>query len=444
MTTTKPPGNTGVPPLPGVTSRPAEARRTAEVDGARILDQLRIGHRETVLARVAEVSRQGQAPAELRLDIRGQTLGVQAAVGQTELTPGDWIRVLRSGNELQLLGKLADTAGPTLARALIQRLPWQHNLGEGLALLARSLSQGLKAQAVPGQLPSAQSVQPLPEAARTALAQVLAALPRAGEVHPGAGRNDDVVAQIRQWLQDSGLFAESRLLRSGTPPPTDLKLALAQVATALLAEQGQPPDTFNRLTPMTSPELLQAPLSFPQNAALSSARPDSEPLTVGQALRLLAGMLNRITSNQLHSQVLATRAGAETGGGPALTLLLELPWLNAQQEPRVAQLRLEYEGEQGERRRRQRVSAGEWRVTLAMELDRAGALQFEVALRTGSVSARVWAEKPSTLRQVNRELPLLRRSLADLGLEVAELETRQGRPRHPETRIEHRLVDTRA
>ena len=103
MTTTKPPGNTGVPPLPGVTSRPAEARRTAEVDGARILDQLRIGHRETVLARVAEVSRQGQAPAELRLDIRGQTLGVQAAVGQTELTPGDWIRVLRSGNELQLL-----------------------------------------------------------------------------------------------------------------------------------------------------------------------------------------------------------------------------------------------------------------------------------------------------------------------------------------------------
>ncbi|MFC6684629.1 flagellar hook-length control protein FliK [Marinobacter koreensis] len=155
-------------------------------------------------------------------------------------------------------------------------------------------------------------------------------------------------------------------------------------------------------------------------------------------------MLNRITVNQLHSQVLTTRAGGETGA-PTSTMLLELPWLNAQQEPRVAQLRIEQndrEGSEADSARKRTVS--EWRLNLVIDLDEAGPLHFDVAISQTSVGAKVWAERQSTLRQVNEQLPTLRKSLSDLGLEVTELESRLGKPRQTETRLEHRLVDTRA
>ncbi|KKL85396.1 hypothetical protein LCGC14_1955190, partial [marine sediment metagenome] len=117
-----------------------------------------------------------------------------------------------------------------------------------------------------------------------------------------------------------------------------------------------------------------------------------------------------------------------------------------QNEPRVAQLRIEQRKEEAasERHHSKRVAVSEWRLNLAIDLELAGALNFEIALRQHEVSARVWAEKQSTLKQVNEELPLLRRSLAELGLDVTDLECRRGSPSYPATKLEHRLVDTRA
>ena len=160
-------------------------------------------------------------------------------------------------------------------------------------------------------------------------------------------------------------------------------------------------------------------------------------------LRLLAGMLNRITVNQLHSQVLSTRTTAEAPA-PVATLLLELPWVTPQNEPRLAQLRIEHDGEDGENGGKRAAGATEWRLTLAMDLDDAGPVHFDVALRQQQVSARVWAEKQHTLAQVQQSLPTLRQSLSDLGLEVTDLECRRGNPKGATTRLEHRLVDTRA
>ncbi|MFP3442109.1 hypothetical protein R0K18_30680, partial [Pantoea sp. SIMBA_133] len=86
---------------------------------------------------------------------------------------------------------------------------------------------------------------------------------------------------------------------------------LGRVITALLAQQGSTPDQFNRLTPISTPELMQAPLQFPQPLATPQPSGSGDAPTVGQMLRLLAGMLNRITVNQLHSQVLTARGGGE-------------------------------------------------------------------------------------------------------------------------------------
>lgn len=429
-------------------SRPAGEQVLATPDkaSARVqLEQLKLANREATLARVAEViNRQSSAGAQLLLDIRGQSLTVQAAIGETSLETGDWVKVMRAGNELQLMGKLAQAPEAGIARALAQRLPWQQSIDGGLAKLVATLKQGLRQDPLPGQLPSSRPTQPLPEAARLAIEQVVARLPSGNQLPPGAGSQATTPQQVRQWLSESGLFAESRLAQMPSAQLPDLKLALGRVITALLSHQGSSPEQFNRLTPISTPELMQAPLQFPQPLTTPPARNDGDPPSVGQMLRLLAGMLNRITVNQLHSQVLTARGGGDATA-PASTLLLDLPWLTPQNEPRLAQLRIEQYPEEQESERKARASATpEWRLSLTMDLDEAGPLHFDIALRQQSVSARVWAEKQTTLRKVNQELPALRQSLTDLGLEVTDLECRRGTPPSSVTRLEHRLVDTRA
>ena len=410
------------------------------------LAQLKLGNRESTLAKVAEVLQRKGGGNELILEVKGRSLAVATGDESPDLKAGDLIKVMRVGNELRLIGKLATSQEAGIAQALAQRLPWQQNLQSGLAQLLSSMNSGLKSTLQPGQLPSNSATQPLPAAARQALEGLLASMANANTLQPGAGKAEGGADQVKQWLAESGGFAESRLLQTGSQQtaPTDFKLVLARIITALLAKQGQTPDAFNRLTPLASPDLMHAPLQFPKLATANTSLGNSEPASVAQTLRMLAGMLNRITVNQLHSQTLTARAGAEPGA-PASTLLLEIPWLTPQQEPRTAQLRMEqYKQEKNTKNHPERAAVSEWRLNLAMDLDHAGPLHFEVAYRHPSVSAHIWATKQSTLRQVNEELPLLRQSLADLGLEVADLECRRGSPQHAETRLEHRLVDTKA
>ncbi|NMT64694.1 flagellar hook-length control protein FliK [Marinobacter orientalis] len=441
-----PPPESGTPAQHAGRASAAQPSVTPDVASARVqLDQLKLANREVTLARVAEViNRQSSGGAQLLLEIRGQALTVQAAIGETSLATGDWVKVMRAGNELQLMGKLAQAPEAGIARALAQRLPWQQSIDAGLTKLVAALTQGLKQDPLPGQLPSSRLAQPLPEPARKAIEQIVARLPSGNMLAPGAGTEGTAPQQVRQWLAESGLFAESRLARAPASELPDLKLALGRIITALLAQQGSTPEQFNRLTPTSTPELMQAPLQFPQPLATPQARNDGEPSSVGQMLRLLAGMLNRITVNQLHSQVLTARGGGDATA-PTSTMLLDLPWLTPQNEPRLAQLRmdqyLEDRASEGESPTR---ATTEWRLSLAMDLDEAGPLHFDIALRQQAVSARVWAEKQTTLRRVNQELPVLRQCLADLGLEVTELECRRGTPQSSVTRLEHRLVDTRA
>lgn len=438
------PGFTIQGPRAGTVSAPTEGlRSTGGTEAARSLDRLGLKNGETVVARVAEVLRQNGASTELLLELRSQTLKVQTPVGNVELSPGDWIRLLRNGQELRLEGRLVSNT-EAVAQALVQRLPWQHRLDSGLTRLIQALAQGIRAPAAPGQLPSAQLPQTLPAGARSALQQVLAGLPTPGRLTQGSGATDQGVELIRQWLQNSGLFAESRLARRAEAPAADLKLALARVAAALLTEQGQAPASFRQLIPLASPELLQAPLRFPDTGLRSGLAGSNEPMTVAQTLRLLAGLLNRISSHQLHSQLLSSGGGSETGSTTS-TLLLELPWLNAQQEARVAQLRLEYDREEKETDNSHRASAREWRITLALDLDHAGPIQFDVTLRSHQIDTCIWVENPSTLARIQQELPRLQQSLCNLGLDITGLEARRGLPPGPpQTRIEHRLVDTHA
>lgn len=434
------------------------------------LAELNLANRETVLARVAEITRQPSTGASrLLLDVRGQSIAVNASIGETSLETGDWVKIMRAGNELQLLGKLAPAAESTIARALAQRLPWQQSIDAGLMRTLAALTSGLRADpATSAQNPApplSGATQPLPPGVRQAIEQLAALLPGRqalatlgspeargqpltplGTVAamPATTSESPAANQVRQWITQSGLFAESRTARATDAPPADLKLALGRVIHQLLEHQGQSMNGFNRLTPIPSPDLVQAPLQFP-GAAATSGTPQfaAEPTNVGQMLRLLAGVLNRITVNQLHSQVLSTRTTADAPA-PNNTLLIDLPWLNQNNEPRLMQLRVEEQAGENDSDRKARARKTEWKLSLAMNLDQAGAMHFDVSLGFGRISAQVWAEKQSTLQQARDQLPELRKSLVDIGLEVVDLECRRGIPRGATTHLEHRLVDTRA
>lgn len=436
------------------------------------LAELKLANRETVLARVAEISNQ-QAPgaSRLLLDVRGQSIAVNASIGETALEAGDWVKIMRAGNELQLMGKLAPAAESTIARALAQRLPWQQSVDAGLMRALATLTGGLKADASTsaGSALSG-ATRPLPPGVRQAIEQLVTLLPgrqtlatlassaARGEpltapattpaataaTTPASASGSPAADQVRQWITQSGLFAESRTARATGAPPADLKLALGRVVHQLLEYQGQAPNGFNRLTPIPSPDLVQSPLQFP-GATATGRTPQftAEPTSVGQMLRLLAGVLNRITVNQLHSQVLSGRTTADAPA-PNNTLLIDLPWLNQNGEPRLMQLRVEEKAGQNDAGGSKRSQKTEWKLALAMNLDQAGPMHFDVVLGFGRVSARVWAEKQSTLYQARELLPELRRSLVDIGLEVTDLECRKGIPQGATTQLEHRLVDTRA
>ena len=443
----------------------AEPANTSQVSSVRAqLAQLNLANRETALARVAEIiNQQSSGASRLLLELRGQSLTVNATIGETSLETGDWIKVMRAGNELQLMGKLAPAAESTVARALAQRLPWQQSIDAGLARVLNALTSGVKTDSGanarnPGAALSGAG-QPLPPATRQAIEQLATLLPTRqalttpastapqgpgqSPLSPGGANSTMAATQIKQWIEQSGLFAESRTARTTAAPPADLKLALGRIVQQLLEQQGQTLNGFNRLTPISSPDLVQAPLQFPTAATTQAPQLNAEPVSVGQMLRLLAGVLNRITVNQLHSQILSTRTTADTPA-PNNTLVLDLPWLNQNNEPRVMQLRVEEQAKESGDNQKARPRTTEWKLSLAMNLDEAGAMHFDVSLGFGKVSAQVWAQKQSTLRQARDQLPELRQNLVDLGLEVTDLECRRGIPQSATTHLEHRLVDTKA
>lgn len=461
----------GNPITPQPANRPAPDAGSGRPDPLQQIRSLQLENRQAVVARVAErLSERGVQQAVL--EIRDQRLTVTLPRDAPELKVGDLIRLMREGQSLTLLDKLPVPAETRLGQALIRHLPWQQHLDSGLNQLLNALTSGLRA--APGT-PTPGASEALPAPVREALLTIARLLPQAspetGQLsfrpvstnaasfatgtgiptpltgEAGTGRGTPEAATIRQWLANSGVLAEAGLARgTAEPGPADLKLALGRLALTLLQHQNLTTEHFTRFTPTPSQDLVTAPLQFPAPSTPSVATGEArEPASPGQMLRLLAGMLNRISVNQLHSQLLTTRGGTE-GGAQSNTLITDLPWIAPGGEVKMAQLRVDHEKRerQQEGTENRRSGVAEWRFSLAMDLDHAGKVFFDVALRQKALSARVWAEQQATAREVNQQLGELRSRLTDLGLEVSELECRRGQPPVTPTRLEHRLLDTRA
>ncbi|TVP54688.1 MAG: flagellar hook-length control protein FliK [Halomonadaceae bacterium] len=417
----------------------------AATSPAQLLDQLSLKDGDSRLARLLlQAGGTSQEGGRALLEISGQRLPVQA---DGRIPAGDLIRVLRAGNELRLMALPEPPARSTLSQALAQKLPFQQDLQSGFNRLLDTASQSNQPQM------------------RQALAQLLAMLPSQANLQSGSsnaplqsgqpGQASGGAEAVRQWLSASGVFSEARLATAapGDTLPPDLKQALLNTARQLLGDGRQPAspaDTaaqLRALQPSLSPHLLQSgQLQFPAAPPPDMTQVGGRvPLSVGETLRLLAGMLNRISVNQLHAQVLSSGGASQEAATPTQTLMMELPWLTAHGEARSAQLRIEQrQQEQEDEENASKQKQSQWRLALALDLDGLGPLYFDLTLAQGQLDTRIWAERPLALKLLQATTEDLAERLRKLDLTVPAIACHLGKPVMLKTQLSQRLIDERA
>ncbi len=260
---------------------------------------------------------------------------------------------------------------------------------------------------------------------------------------------------LAKALQDSGVFFEGKLLSGQTQAlPQDLKASLLRLVAQLLPSlpsaavltgaqheialaQALPLMLRNMLGGASQSGAKLQALKFPLPARLLQnldADTDLETL-----LRLAAAAVSRLQTHQL-SSLAQTQVGPE--GNLLTTWQLEIPMRN-QQELVPLQVKLQRD----ESPKKNPKDSGEtlWRVELAFDLPPLGPLQVQAQLLRGSFSSQLWAQRPSTVELIDRELGHLRERLNAAGLEVGELACRQGvPPQGQRTTLEQRWVDETA
>lgn len=420
------------------------------------------------------------AGSRLLLEVGNQHLPVRS--NQT-LDTAAMVKVMRAGNELRLLESLQQPARSTLSQSLANRIPFQQDLGQGLSRLVgqandpalpRQIRQGL------AQLTRLMPNAPSSLAATSTGPQSSTALNLAGTGQSAASPADNgqsqslgptlnrmSSAQIREWISQSGLFREATMRQpalatanEGSPQPrADLKSQLIQLATQLLPRvtnqatndsSASLQNLISRLHPATNTSgantdalRFPTPPSPPSNTGSGSAG-SSGSMGAGEMLRLLSGMINRLTVNQLHSQVAS--AGTDANA-PNQTWILELPWISNNQEVRILQGRLEEYGPNEtdpDDGTNDRSFEREWQLTLALSFEATGPLYFEINLRGRKLRTQVWAERPATVTLVENTRERLEAALAQLDLDVAPIECMEGEPTARITRLTQQLVDEHA
>jgi len=171
------------------------------------------------------------APAAVGLT-PGKRFQSQASIGRNQTSAGDWIKVLRAGNELQLMGKLAAAPAVSLAQASGATPALAAKPGTRLARTEWQACSKRESDTPLGQLPRRLSRAPRaaiwPQAARQALDKLFAVYPPSKhKLAPGpAKQTRGRCNQVHNWLRaKSGLVLQGATGSNtvGNPKP-DLKL----------------------------------------------------------------------------------------------------------------------------------------------------------------------------------------------------------------------------
>jgi hypothetical protein len=375
----------------------------------------------------------------LNTALAGQTLTIDSA---QPLRVGSLLSAQVQGSQaltvVQLGGQLDELA---VAQQLTSQNSRQASLQSLLAIIQAGQGQG---QLPPSVSASAQAV--------------LAALPTLPDLTQA-----DAVAKA---FANSGLFLESGLLTGSlTAPEQDLKGALLRLVAQILPNL---PASNQPLNPATLATMALAAPGFIRNAlgilgqvgaraqpapgfplaSRNLAKGDDED-DLHALLRLASAALARVQTHQLAS---LEQSAPGNHAGVQHSWQLEIPMrafndivplqvrVQAQDDPRSHEQEPEHDAE-GNRLPPRKL----WRLDLAFDLPRLGPLHVQAQLFNNNLSSQVWAEAPTTVSVVERELPWFRERLVAAGLDVGDLACHSGRPpQGNRTRLEQRWVDETA
>ena len=287
----------------------------------------------------------------------------------------------------------------------------------------------------------------LPDELRTGIDKLLGMLPDAKQLGSASG--------LAKAMEQSGVFLEAKLLGGLSQQlPQDLKANLLRLVTQLLPNL---PGSLPLSTANAGSALAQALPAFARNAlgafGLASPRQQAmsfplpsrllqsmeEEADLETLLKLAAAAVSRLQTHQLSS---LAQSQITPEGNLLTTWQLELP-MRDQQDIVPLQIKLQREEDGNDSQKEQKETL--WRIDLAFDLDPLGPLQVQAQLLRGSLSSELWAERADTARLIDRELDNLRQRLTSAGLEVGELNCRQGMPpRGTKTHLEQRWVDETA
>ena len=461
------------------------------------LDSINIKVGQAIQAKVLEVldavtTKSGQTQFNASLEIAGKNILVKTSI---QLQPGQLIEVRINAKGELIIPKQASQQVDLLIKALSKVLPFQQPVGKVIAQLQNNLT-----------LLGGNNTQ-----AKVLAEQLANILPKADNLKPSTAASaqtqasDPSLKVIKQAMERSGIFMESRLASLGktAPPPSSSVTENVQVlkstieALRSLSKQNTSTSTTSGITTTSSTStatvpgalstpglatttevpdlkatisqsitllnslnatanenqltkpvaeadlnLLVNPFDFPSQLVSSTATARSkDELSVGDMLKLLAGALNRIQFNQLNSLY---QSQSNSPDSPLTqTWQMEIPFINQQKEIDPIQVRIDQE-DTNDNESSESEKKSKWKVTLAFDFDRLGPLVVQINLMPPQVSSTIWAERKETLKLVNDETHNLRESLSNIGLKVDDISCRHGQPNLKKTRLDQSIVDIKA
>jgi len=334
----------------------------------------------------------------------------KALQNQHILVAGQQIQLkVEKGGAQPVLKLLTQTPLPTLSTAgpLKQLLPKQLPLQTVLSSLTAIAKQPV--------------LNRLPAEVKQAVIQLLSQLSDKQGVQTSEG--------VKQALQQSGLFFESRLLQTATAPPRDFKgnlLVLFSLLNQALARakntNNKRLDSFTRslhtfLLSNKPPLPITQPQAQPRFASLIASLLSAEH--VMRALqKTTEGALARLQVNQL----------AHHSEDPGLFFNTEIPIYNGKE---IDLLHIQFE----KKRKKEKDQEGEetYAVSLALDLQGLGPIHAKITLQQDTLNTTFWAESDATAERIRAHLPLLQASLQSSGFDVQQLSCYQGTPPPPAT-----------
>ncbi len=206
---------------------------------------------------------------------------------------------------------------------------------------------------------------------------------------------------------------------------------LSSVQAAVLSQAL--PQLLREIGGVNLGQLREQALRFPVASRIMEKL--DNPNDLGALLRIAAAAISRLQTHQLASMA-QTYTTAE--GTQVTTWQTEIPMRN---QDEVVPLQVKFQQEKNNNQE-QEQQAPIWRLELNFELEPLGPLHVQVNLQNEQLSSKLWAQQENTAQLVNRELPVLRDKLLAAGLNIKELECRQGiPPAAKKAVIEQRWID---